>query len=232
MGEWRSWYDYGNGALRATGARISSTTPTSSCGWVLPTEVGKRLCRGSQPVPVPASLDPGVPPAARKSMPPLERTWYEGQRTCTRPAGRFWRVRRRSQHPAPLGGLDRDQTPGAERGDLWRRHDFQGEVRTPRRWKFLGQTPRRSWRILPATPPSPSNHAANCLRGRHGPRDLPVAVRGGPLQGAMALGVIAQRVNGKLEFDPKTNRITNHKVADGLLSSVDPRQGWEQYYRL
>lgn len=48
----------------------------------------------------------------------------------------------------------------------------------------------------------------------------------------MALGVIAQRVNGKLAFDPKAKRITDHKVADALLDGVEPRGAWRQYYRL
>jgi hypothetical protein len=48
----------------------------------------------------------------------------------------------------------------------------------------------------------------------------------------MALGVIAQRVNAKLAFDPATKQITNHKVANGLLAGVPPRKDWEQFYQL
>jgi hypothetical protein len=48
----------------------------------------------------------------------------------------------------------------------------------------------------------------------------------------MALGVIAQRVNAKLVFDPTAKQITNHKVANGLLAGVPPRKDWEEFYRL
>jgi hypothetical protein len=48
----------------------------------------------------------------------------------------------------------------------------------------------------------------------------------------MALGVIAQRVNAKLAFDPVTRRITNHEVANDLLAGVPPRKGWEEFYTL
>jgi len=48
----------------------------------------------------------------------------------------------------------------------------------------------------------------------------------------MALGVIAQRVNAKLTFDPKKQKITNHKVANGLLGGVEPRKEWKQFYKL
>jgi hypothetical protein len=54
----------------------------------------------------------------------------------------------------------------------------------------------------------------------------------GPLCQTMALGVIAQRVNAKLESDRKTKQITNHKVANGLLAGVRPRADWLQYYKL
>jgi hypothetical protein len=49
---------------------------------------------------------------------------------------------------------------------------------------------------------------------------------------AMALGIIAQRLNAKLSFDPKTKRITNNHLADSLLDGSRPRPAWERYYRL
>ena len=54
----------------------------------------------------------------------------------------------------------------------------------------------------------------------------------GPLCQAMALGVIAQRVNAKLAFDPATRQITNHKVANELLDGPPPRKEWEQFFKL
>ena len=48
----------------------------------------------------------------------------------------------------------------------------------------------------------------------------------------MALGIIAQRVNAKLAFDPVTQEITNHSIANTLLAGNPPRKEWEQYYRL
>ena len=48
----------------------------------------------------------------------------------------------------------------------------------------------------------------------------------------MALGVIAQRLNAKLRFDPVVKRVTNHKLAENLLAGAAPRREWEQYYRL
>jgi hypothetical protein len=48
----------------------------------------------------------------------------------------------------------------------------------------------------------------------------------------MALGVLCQRVNAKLEFNRETRTITNHEVAKGLLVGPPPRKGWECYYQV
>jgi hypothetical protein len=48
----------------------------------------------------------------------------------------------------------------------------------------------------------------------------------------MGLGVIAQRVNAKLLFDPRKRQITNHKIANEYLKGAPPRKGWEEYYKL
>jgi hypothetical protein len=47
-----------------------------------------------------------------------------------------------------------------------------------------------------------------------------------------SLGVIAQRLNTRLFFDPVTKRITNNKFADAMLTGVPPRSGWEYLYEL
>ena len=54
----------------------------------------------------------------------------------------------------------------------------------------------------------------------------------GPLCQTMSLGVIAQRVNATIEFDPVGKRVTNHRLADSLLDGVPPRKEWEQFYKL
>jgi len=43
--------------------------------------------------------------------------------------------------------------------------------------------------------------------------------------------VIAQRLGGSINFNPKTRKITNNKAANALLDPA-PRKGWEAYYKL
>ena len=86
---------------------------------------------------------------------------------------------------------------------------------------------------LPVVPKSPSNHYLNFVRACRGEEVCRSRFEiSGPLSQVMALGVLAQRVNAKLEFDPVKKRITNHKLANELLNGVPPRSGWEQYYKL
>jgi hypothetical protein len=86
---------------------------------------------------------------------------------------------------------------------------------------------------LPEVPKSPSNHFANFLlacKGQEKTRS-PFEIAG-PLSQVFCLGVLAQQLNTKLIFDPKTKQITNNPVANQLLTGAEPRKAWKQYYRL
>jgi hypothetical protein len=48
----------------------------------------------------------------------------------------------------------------------------------------------------------------------------------------MGLGILAQRLNEKLEFDIAARKITNNEVANALLAGPAPRKGWEQYFKV
>ncbi len=52
----------------------------------------------------------------------------------------------------------------------------------------------------------------------------------GPLTQVLLLGVIAQRLGGRLEFDPRTKRFVGNARANELLKGPAPRAGWEGYY--
>ena len=86
---------------------------------------------------------------------------------------------------------------------------------------------------LPEVPASPSNHYLNFLRAVRGEEKTrsPFEING-VLNQVFSLGVIAQRLNTKLYFDPRTKRITNNDFADAMLTGVPPRSGWEYLYKL
>ena len=85
---------------------------------------------------------------------------------------------------------------------------------------------------LPEVPQSPSNHYENFLlacQGREKARS-PFEING-VLSQVFCLGVIAQRLNTQLFFDPRTKQFTNNAFANALLSGMPPRKGWEEFYR-
>jgi hypothetical protein len=86
---------------------------------------------------------------------------------------------------------------------------------------------------LPRVTGKHSNHMTNFLRACKGEEktrsNFAVA---GPLTQVFLLGVLAQRLGGKLEFDRETKRITNNALANQLLAGPPPRPGWEEFYKL
>ena len=86
---------------------------------------------------------------------------------------------------------------------------------------------------LPEVPVSPSNHFLNFVRACKGEESCRSSFKiAGPLCQVMALGVVAQRVNARLEFDINKKVITNHAIANQLLTGPPPRKNWEQFYKL
>jgi hypothetical protein len=85
---------------------------------------------------------------------------------------------------------------------------------------------------LPKIPPIYSNLYANFAIACIGLEETrsPFSVSG-PLSQFLALGIIAQQLGGRLEFDRKRRVFTNSDAANKLLSPPPPRPGWEKYYK-
>ena len=54
----------------------------------------------------------------------------------------------------------------------------------------------------------------------------------GVLSQVFSLGVMAQRLNTQLFFDPRTKQITNNEFANSMLAGLPPRKGWDEFYKL
>ena len=86
---------------------------------------------------------------------------------------------------------------------------------------------------LPEVPKSPSNHFENFLLACRGEEECRSSFDvAAPLSQVFNLGVIAQRLNTKIEFDRVTKTITNNSYANRLLAGAPPRKEWEQFYQL
>ncbi|NJD09712.1 MAG: Gfo/Idh/MocA family oxidoreductase [Gemmatimonadetes bacterium] len=232
VGEWRSWYDFGNGALGDWGAHIFDTAH-EFLQLGLPTEVEAVQLDGWNPFIFPQASTLAFRFPARGRRPPVELTWYDGQQNLP-------------PLPEGFGGAVVDPNiPAPTRGQIDTTRMAQGKVIYGEGLTFKGGTHGATLSIipearaqemaaqLPEVPVSPSNHYRNFLLACRGEEQCRSSFAvAGPLSQVMALGVIAQRVNGKLSFDPNKQKITNHKVANGLLAGVEPRKEWKQFYKL
>ena len=232
-GEWRSWFDFGNGALGDWGAHIFDTAH-EFLNLGLPTEVEAVKLDGYSPFIFPQASTLAFRFPQRGTQPPLELTWYDGQN---------------NQPPLPTdmgeAVVDANIPPPSNGAIDMKKSLPPGKIIYGEGLTFKGGTHGTTLKIipeskakdmaskLPKVPKSPSNHFANFLLAAKGKEKCRSSFAvAGPLCQTMGLGVIAQRVNAKLTFDRATKQITNHKVANELLAGVPPRKDWEQYYKL
>jgi len=231
-GEWRSWFDFGNGALGDWGAHIFDTAH-EFLHLGLPTEVEAVKSEGYSPFIFPQASTLAFRFPARGNMPPVELTWYDGQDNLPPLPDQMGAAVVDANIPPPsAGSIDTKKAPPGK--------IIYGEGLT-----FKGGSHGTSLQIipeekakdmaskLPRVPKSSSDHYTNFLRACQGEETCRSRFAvAGPLCQAMALGIVAQRVNAKLTFDPNTRQITNHKLANEFLVGVPPRKEWEQFYRL
>jgi hypothetical protein len=230
-GEWRSWYDFGNGALGDWGAHIFDTAH-EFLNLGMPTEVEPKL-QGWNPFIFPQASTLAFRFPKRGNLPAVELTWYDGVKNLPPLPGNFGEAVVDPNIPPPAKGtIDTKKAPPGKviYGDGL---TFKGGSHGSTLQMLPSEKSKDIKSKLPEVPKSPSNHYVNFLRAIKGEEktrsNFAVA---GPLCQAMAIGIIAQRVNAKLTFDPATKQITNHKVANELLAGVPPRKDWEQFYKL
>ncbi len=231
-GEWRSWFDFGNGALGDWGAHIFDTAH-EFLQLGLPTEVESVKLEGYSPFIFPQASTLAFRFPARGTRPPLELTWYDGQNNLPPLPDNIGEAVVDPNIPPPsAGSIDTKKRPPGKviYGEgLTFKGGSHGAI-----LKIIPDEKAKEMAAkLPPVPKSPSNHFANFLKACKGDETCRSSFAvAGPLCQAMAIGVIAQRVNAKLAFDPATSQITNHKLANELLAGVPPRKDWEQFYKL
>ena len=229
-GQWRCWYDFGMGALGDWGAHILDTAH-EFLEMGLPTSIEAVKLDGHNSFFFPMSSTIKFSFPKRKSMPAIDVTWYDGLDNLP---------------PIPKGygvsGLDPDIPPPST-GEIEPSNLNPGKIIYSKDLTFKGGSHSSILSIipeekakdmenkLPEVPDSPSNHYANFLNACKGVEKArsPFSISG-PLSQVFCLGVIAQRLNTKLEFDPIKKEITNDAFANALLIGPPPRKGWEYFF--
>jgi hypothetical protein len=231
-GNWRCWYDLGMGALGDWGAHILDTIH-QFLELGLPYEVNPVWLKEHNDYFYPMSSTLLFRFAARKNMPPLDITWYDGLDNIP-------------PVPAGYGTSDIDPNiPPVAGGKLQPTKLNPGKIIYSKELTFKGGSHGSTLSIipeekakemaskLPEVPQSTSNHYANFLLSCLGKEKTrsPFEIAG-PLSQVFCLGVLAQRLNTKLEFDSATRQIKNNPFANAMLAGQPPRKGWEHYYKI
>ncbi len=231
-GEWRSWYDFGNGALGDWGAHIFDTAH-QFLNLGLPEEIDSVYQDGPSEFIFPQASTLAFKFPKRGEMPPLEITWYDG-------------VKNLPPMPADFGDSVIDPNiPPPSTGAVKSKTKPPGKIIYGKDLTFKGGSHGSILEIIPKAkalemagslpkyPKSPSNHFANFLKACKGEEKCRSSFEvAGPLSQVLVLGVIAQRLNRKIVFDRESQQITNDKIANAMLVGPPPRAGWEQYYKL
>ncbi|MBK5720665.1 Gfo/Idh/MocA family oxidoreductase [Dysgonomonas sp. Marseille-P4677] len=231
-GEWRSWYDFGMGALGDWGAHILDTVH-EFLDLGLPYEIDPVNLVGHNDYFFPTSSTIKFKFGPRGEMPACDVTWYDG-------------IDNLPPIPAGYGESALDPNiPASGAGEIKKQSLNPGKIIYSKELTFKGASHGSTLSIipeskakdmaskLPEVPKSPSNHFQNFLLACTGVEKTrsPFEIHG-PLSQVFSLGVMAQRLNTKFYFDSRTKQITNNAFANAMLTGIPPRKGWEDFYRV
>lgn len=228
QGEWRSWYDFGNGCLGDWGAHTMDTMHRFfDLG--LPTEVNIKDVEGWNPFVFPMQDTLTFRFPAKGKRPAIDLEWYEGVSNLPELPKGYEAAGWDPSIPVAKGSTEdknRKLNPGKffylSDGTAWQGGSHGASI------KLCGskEKPPKFLRCG-------SNHYANFLKAVMGQEKTrsPFSVAA-PLSEVFCLGCIAQRLNRSIKFDPADKRIVGDEIANRLLkgSKGTPRKGWEEFY--
>ncbi|MBQ2415105.1 MAG: Gfo/Idh/MocA family oxidoreductase [Alistipes sp.] len=233
-GNWRSWYDFGMGALGDWGAHLIDTIH-EFLDLGLPTEITPIKFEGWNTYFFPMSSTINFKFPRRGKMPAMDITWWDGIGNYP-PVPEGYGVSKMSSDVPMINGKPAAASavklnPGTimySKDLIFKRgsHGATTQIIPEAKAKEMASK-------LPEVPKSPSNHYENFLLACMGEEKTRSPFeKFGPLCQVFCLGVMAQRLNEKIIFDRETKRIVNNRFADAMLTSTPPRKGWEEFYKM
>ena len=218
-GNWRGWYDYGNGAFGDWGPHtLDSVHRFLKCG--LPYEIRADKLEGQNDFIYPMASTIAFEFAERgEGFPAMSINWYDG-------------VNNQPPRPKELG--EKDRIPACGKFIYSDDLTFQGGTHGAG-LNIISKQKEDMAKKMPSIPKGETNqnHMKNFMLAAMGNEECnsKFAVSA-PLTQVFMLGCIAQRLGGTLKFDAKTKQITNNARANQLLKGNAPRKGWEEYYTM
>ena len=227
-GEWRAWYDFGNGCMGDWGAHLIDCVHQFLLKGDLPSEIKVLGQTGSNKFvyPMNSTLQFLFPKTWRHGE--LELDWYEGA-TNPPPLPDGFTYATPDGIPKNSANDDGEQVrlfPGKEMyqrdGMVWQSLSHKHPLHV------VGDYERK----LPDYPAEFCTHYEGFLRAVRGEMDTlsPFSVAA-PLSQLFTLACIAQRLGRGFAFDKSTGTIPGDAEANALLRQP-PRKGWEEFYRV
>ena len=227
-GEWRCWFDFGDGCIGDWGSHILDTVHRFTLNGDLPTEVKIANVEAWNPYmfPIQDTITMSFPGNKRHGDVSLE--WWEGLDNIPKPPeGYLYDLNAGLSSKEAAKDKSEDVRPKSGKeiyladGTVW--HGFTHDSPLKR----LGSKAK-----LPDYETANCDHWRNFLLAVKGEAEArcPFSVAA-PLTQVLCLGVIAQRLNRGFTFDPDTKTIPHDPVANMMLRGFPVRKEWEEYYR-
>jgi hypothetical protein len=229
-GQWRCWYDFGMGALGDWGAHIMDTAH-EFLELGLPYEINPTKLSGHNMFFYPMSTTLEFKFPKRGEMPPMTITWQDGMDNIPSVPDGYGISELDPNIPPPSNGQIQPAKLNPGKIIYSKELTFKGGSHGST-LSIIPTEKAKEWESkLPVVPESPSNHFANFLKACKGEEKTrsPFEIAG-PLSQVFCLGVMAQQMGTKLEFDRETRQITNNPLANQVLAGMPPRKGWEEFY--
>ena len=227
-GEWRCWFDFGNGCLGDWGAHLMDCMHEFLLKGDLPTKVQLVKSEGWNQFVFPCATTMSFFFPKNAKHGDFRLDWYDGARNLPElPKGFVYDTPDGiPKNSANVGEDTMKLYPGKEMyqkdGTIWQSLSHKHPLH------LVGDFDAK----LPDYPAETDTHYRSFIRAVKGEvrATSPFEVAA-PLSQLFCLGCIAQRLNRGFEFDPAKGEIRGDEYANFWLKGPPPRKGWEEYYR-
>ena len=232
-GEWRCWFDFGNGALGDWGAHTMDCVHEFLLKGDLPTKVELLKCEGWNQFAYPCATTLGFTFPKNALHDDFRLEWYDGAENWPElPKGFVFD----KPDGIPKNSANAEQEaaktlyPGKEMyckdGSVWQSLSHRHPLH--RVGDYNAKLPD-----FPSVDEKTHTHYRNFILAVKGETKTtsPFSV-GGRISQLFTLGCIAQRVRRGFTFDPAKGEIVGDEYANFFLKGPAPRKGWECYYKV
>ena len=223
VGEWRNWFDFGDGCMGDWGAHIIDCVHEFVLGSALPNEIAISNVTGWNKYVWPINN------TVTFRFGKIDLEWWEGVQNQPKVPGNFLYKTNKGLFPASAandGMVEPKLVPGKE--IYTKGGDWQGMSHSSTLIR-MGDTSG----MVPEFYDPKIDHWRNFLLAVKGEDETHSPFRiAGPLSQVFTLGCIAQRLNRSLKFDPAAKRFVGDDEANALLKGPEPRKGWEEYFNV